>query len=463
MTTTVNGGLSRVTIVAPRTRMDLALPSDIPLADMLPTLLRHAGEELADEGAARGGWALTRLGGRPLDTSRTPLQLEIRDGELLHFVPRQAAAPEVVFDDVVDAVATATQDRGDRWQLANTRRFALLFSAAALLGGAAATLFAGPPHLPGALVASTLALGLLLSATVLSRALGNRPASRLLALVGLAYAGVGGLLMLAGDREVTALGAPQLLLAGTVLLIYGAAATVAVGEAPLFLGAAASGLALSLGASICLIFGAPPAAAAAGVAALAFAIVPALPMFAYRLARLPIPSIPTDPGDLKNDSFAVDGRRILARSELAATFLTGLVATISVIIVGAEVVLAKDGQLNSLLFGGMLAVLLLLRARPFLTQAQRWPVLIAGMLGLGLTAVSAFLAGDGLLRFGAVLGTLVVAALVSLGYGLAVASKQISPVWGRSLDIIEILLIVAVVPLAAWVCGLYGWISTIQP
>ncbi|HEX5540324.1 MAG TPA: type VII secretion integral membrane protein EccD [Micromonospora sp.] len=463
MTSTVNGGLSRVTIVAPKTRMDLALPSDIPLADMLPTLLLHAGEELADEGAARGGWTLTRLGSRPLDTSRTPLQLEIRDGELLHFVPRQAAAPEVVFDDVVDAVATATQDRPGRWQEANTRRFALLLGAAALLGGAAAALFAGPPHLPGALAASAMALALLIAATILSRALADRPASRLLALVGLAYAATAGLLMIAGDRDVTALGSPQVLLAATTLMIYGSAATVAVGDAPIFLGSAAVGLALGVGAAICLAFGATPAAAAAVVAAIAFGAVPALPMFAYRLARLPIPSIPTDPDDLKNDTFSVNGRRILARSDLAATFLTGLVGTVSIIIVGAEAVLARDSRFNSVLLCGLLAILLLLRARPLLTQAQRWPVLIAGALGLGLTALSSFLATDGLLRFGAVLGFLLVAALVSLVYGLAVAGKQISPLWGRALDIIEMLLIVAVVPIAAWVCGLYGWISTIRP
>ena len=41
-TKTATGGLSRITIVAPRTRMDLALPSDVPLADLLPTLLRYA-------------------------------------------------------------------------------------------------------------------------------------------------------------------------------------------------------------------------------------------------------------------------------------------------------------------------------------------------------------------------------------------------------------------------------------
>jgi len=40
--------LCRLTVVAPRTRMDLALPVDATLADVLPTLLRHAGEDPND-------------------------------------------------------------------------------------------------------------------------------------------------------------------------------------------------------------------------------------------------------------------------------------------------------------------------------------------------------------------------------------------------------------------------------
>ncbi|WP_369799365.1 EsaB/YukD family protein [Micromonospora sp. M42] len=94
--------------------MDLALPSDVPLADLLPTLLRYAGEDLADEGVRHGGWALSRLGGQPLDGGRTAAQLGVRDGEVLYFNPRAATAPEIVFDDVVDAVATSTTQRGGR-------------------------------------------------------------------------------------------------------------------------------------------------------------------------------------------------------------------------------------------------------------------------------------------------------------------------------------------------------------
>ncbi|NED57979.1 type VII secretion integral membrane protein EccD, partial [Micromonospora aurantiaca] len=152
-TKTATGGLSRITIVAPRTRMDLALPSDVPLADLLPTLLRYAGEDLADEGVRHGGWALSRLGGQPLDGGRTAAQLGVRDGEVLYFNPRAATAPEIVFDDVVDAVATSTTQRAGAWQVGTTRTFAVLLAASALAAGAVATLLTGPPQLPGAAAA----------------------------------------------------------------------------------------------------------------------------------------------------------------------------------------------------------------------------------------------------------------------------------------------------------------------
>ena len=185
VTRTATGGLSRVTIVAPRRRIDLAVPSDVPLSELLPTLLRHAGEDLADDGARHGGWSLNRLGGPPLDGGRTAGQLGVRDGELLYFRPRDSTAPEIVFDDVVDAVATATNERPGGWQVATTRRFAVLLAGAALLGGAAATLLAGPPHLPGALAALLVAVGLLVTATVLARAVGDSDTGTVLAIVAL--------------------------------------------------------------------------------------------------------------------------------------------------------------------------------------------------------------------------------------------------------------------------------------
>ena len=68
---------SRVTVVAPRTRIDVALPADVAVADLLPMLLDMAKEATPDGGARHGGWCLARLGDSPLDPSRTLASLGV--------------------------------------------------------------------------------------------------------------------------------------------------------------------------------------------------------------------------------------------------------------------------------------------------------------------------------------------------------------------------------------------------
>jgi type VII secretion integral membrane protein EccD len=461
--TVASGGLSKVTIVAPQSRVDLALPANVPLADLLPTLLRYAGPDLADDGVTKGGWVLTRLGGVPLDSSRTTAQLDVRDGELLYFTPRAAAAPEVVFDDVVDAVATGTQERGNRWRPANARRFALGLGVVALLGGALVVLSAGPPQLPGALVGLLVGVALVLTGLVASRALGDSRSGVVFGLIGVVYGGIGGLLVLAGDRPLAELDAADVLVGGAALVVFASLAAVAVADrTPIFLAAAAVGVAVVIGAVIGLVFGGTPAAGAAVVFALAFALLPASPMLSYRMARLPIPTVPADPEELRTDSTVVDGQRVLAQSQRADEFLTAMLGWVSVVGMGAAVVLAVGHRLADLVLCTVLALLLLIRARWFLGLGQRLPLLVAGSAGLGAVALAGFLNTAAVQRLTLVLGALIVLAMISVGYGLAGAGRRISPVWSRVLDIVETLLIVSVVPLAVWVCDLYGWVRSLK-
>jgi type VII secretion integral membrane protein EccD len=459
---TTSTGLSRVTIVAPHTRVDLALPSDIPLADLLPTLLGYAGDRLADDPAAMQGWALSRLGGIALDSSRTPTQLEVRDGELLYLRPRGADNPELVFDDVVDAVATATQERAGRWRPATTRRFGLTLGLAALLGGALAVLFSGPPQLAPGLVGLGVALALLVTAVVLSRAVGDSQTAVAFALTALAYAAVGGLLLFGGDRKLAGLAAPHVLTAATALLLVTAIAAVGVADAaPVFLGAAVCSLALGIGSVIALLTGSGGAGAAAVVVPVALGALPALPMLAYRLGRLPIPSVPGGPEDLKTDTESVDGARVLTSSEHADAFLAGMLSTISAITaVGA--VLVSTASYAGVVLAAVLGLVLLARARWFRSRNQRIPLLVAGAIALGAAAVGGFQPSDSMVRLTAVTGGLLVIAVISISYGLAGAGRKASPMWGRTLDMFEVVLILAVVPLAVWVSGLYDWIRTVR-
>lgn len=465
MANAVKSGLCRVTVIAPKTRIDLALPEDVPLADLAPVLLRYAGEHLADDGQEHGGWVLSRLGSAPLDGARTPLALEIRDGEQLYLTPRSAAAPEVVFDDVVDAIATANNERGGRWGPATSRRLAVSIALCALVLGAAIAALAGPPQLPGALVGLGVGAVLVIAGTVLARALSDSRAGVLVALAALPYGFVGGLLVAADERSIGQLAAPHLLIAASVVLVYAVAAAVGVSDrAEIFLAVVVCAVALAVASGVTALLGAGGEGAGALVAAATLAVTSALPLLAFRLARLPMPTVPSGPEDLKADAESVEGRRVLELSDTADRYLSGLLLATAVIVLGAVLFLVAAGGVLAWSLAGVLALVLIIRARVFLGASQRTPLLIAGFGGLGLLTVGlAAAAPDPLIRLTAVLGGVLTIAVICLVYALSGRSetRRTSPVLGRALDIIEVLLIVAIVPLTLAICGAYTWARAI--
>src|SRR5262245_12745709 len=64
-------GLARVTVNTPHRRVDVALPEQIAIAELLPELLQHAGEGFADEGERHGGWVLRRADGTALSGEKS--------------------------------------------------------------------------------------------------------------------------------------------------------------------------------------------------------------------------------------------------------------------------------------------------------------------------------------------------------------------------------------------------------
>ena len=98
-------GLARVTVNTPHRRVDVALPEQIAIAELLPELLQHAGEAFADEGERHGGWVLRRADGTALTGEKSLHQQGVRDGQVLHLVPARAQWPELEYDDVVEAIA----------------------------------------------------------------------------------------------------------------------------------------------------------------------------------------------------------------------------------------------------------------------------------------------------------------------------------------------------------------------
>ncbi|MEU6249173.1 type VII secretion integral membrane protein EccD [Glycomyces sp. NPDC047010] len=456
---TKSATLSRVTIVSPRTRIDLALPSDIPLSDLLPTILHQAGEYYIDEAGDNGGWILARLGEDALDTGHSCSQLSISDGEMLYLNPADAAKPEIVFDDVIDAVATATEQRGNRWDHLATKRFSVGVGTAALAVGAIAILLTG--HLASAIVGLSIALILVGASALLSRAVGDSRAATYFGITAVLYAGVGGLLI-AADGGLFDLTGPNVLIAASAILLFSVLAMVSVGDmasAPVFIVSILGAVVLGVSTALMMVIPGSSAATAAGIAApLALAILPAAPRLSLTMAMVPTPTLPTTTEELKEgDTEAIDGKRILKLSEHAGNYLEALYSFAAVTGLVSAIALAFSGTMPGLILATILSLVLLSRARTIEDRPARIVMLTGGMGGLAATLAAIFVAsGDSILvRLTVILGALTLLTLIAMVYGLAVAGKKIAPTWGRSLDIIEALLIVSILPLVGWVCNLY--------
>lgn len=61
MNDTQVAGLCRLTVRAPARTIDLAVPADVPVADLLPAVLGYAGDDLAEQGVEHAGWIDLRL------------------------------------------------------------------------------------------------------------------------------------------------------------------------------------------------------------------------------------------------------------------------------------------------------------------------------------------------------------------------------------------------------------------
>src|SRR3712207_9448512 len=108
-------GLARVTISAPQRRIDVALPEHVPLAELLPEVLRHAGEGLADDGEKHGGWVLRRPGGGAFTPSQGLFPPGVRDGGGPHPVPAREERPQPEYAAPAEATAPGASPRRTLW------------------------------------------------------------------------------------------------------------------------------------------------------------------------------------------------------------------------------------------------------------------------------------------------------------------------------------------------------------
>ncbi|WP_245740214.1 type VII secretion integral membrane protein EccD [Nonomuraea maritima] len=449
--------LCHVTIVAPRRRVDLALPVDVPLPHVLPGLLRAVGEAGGDAAAAPG-WVLQRLGGAPFDLGQTLAALGVLDGEILYLRPRQSALPPALYDDVADVVATGVKESTGKWESRHTRALGAGAAAVLLALGVPVLVLSGSPPLGVTVVAGMLAALLLGVAAALSRAVGDSSAGALIGYAALPYAFLAGLEGLVSGSTPSGLGAPHLLaaLTCTALAATIGGAVVADGVAG-FLGAAVAAVAGSVAAAVVMVFAAPPAGVAAMAVTVLIALSPLIPTLAFRIARVPLPAMPTNAEELRADNQRLDSEAILARTAQAGRYATGMVIGIALTAIGALVHLVTTPGWMAGSMAVVLSLVLLLRARVFHGLGQRLWLLCSGLGGLAAMAFT-LADGAGVVGAAAVVMVLLWLAMLVVGLGLWLPSGRLSPFWGRAGEIVDVILLVALFPLALGVLDLYVWI-----
>lgn len=447
----------RVTVVTPTARVDVALPVEGTLAELVPQLVRLAGAAPAVGVAAsvNPGWTLARLGGAPLEPGLTVAGAGVDDGEILYLQPRGRSSAPLLFDDVVDAIASAAQTRRGVWDATVSRRVALVAAVLAFLGAALLVLPAG--HAPWTPVA-TGALGVLLLAGgfAVSRAWGDSLVGVVCGLAAAPVAFLAGLTCLP-DRRLFPFEAGPFALACAAVCIAAVVAVFAVGDrAPVFVGLAVAGGGAAVAAAVTAIVPADAVDTAAVVVAVATGLGTLSPMLSLRLARLPLPRVPADVEVFRADEGSTFGRDVVDQTTAAEQVLAALLAALGALTSGSAVVLLVGGpDVWSWVLAGVAGVAWLLRSRSYVSTEQRIAALCTGVVVLVFGALR-LVASTGAFGVGVGAGVAAVVGAALITYAHRVPGRSRSPYWGRFFDVVEFLCLLAIIPLAGQVLDLYA-------
>ncbi len=456
-----SGEMCRLTICGPASRVELAVPAHVPIADLMPTVLGHLDPALATTGLGHDGWVLQRLGESPLDENQGTAAAGLYDGDLLHLRPRDDQLPVADFDDLVDGVHTGLSARADRWRPALTRQTCLTLAALCGLLALLITTFSGIGTVV-AVCAGAVSLLLIGGADVLARFVdgdSTRPAVTLAA-VGVAGAGVAGAALPSGDAAPVWFAAPSVLTAGTAVAVAAVLARAALGLArPGFLAVACGGVLTALAGLLSVLAGLGGPGAVAVLVTAVLVLTRAAPQLSAWLGGLAAEPVPITPEEFQDGLDPLPSKDVLDRATLADQYLTGFLVVLGVIITGALLVMVSTPRWDTVTLTVLVAGILLFQARELVAVWHRLATMLPSATGL-----VALLLGwtSGLPLPGQIC---VLLGLLSLA-GLAVAGarvlpgRRLVPRWGRWGDILHWLCALTVVPIVLSVTGFLSWASS---
>ncbi|NUT20407.1 MAG: type VII secretion integral membrane protein EccD [Hamadaea sp.] len=447
-------GLARIIVIAPHRRVEMAVPEHVPLAGVLPAVLRHAGRTLAEDGVDHGGWVLRRIDGGRLDPARSLAAQEIFDGETLVLAPRDQHWPEPAFDDVAEAIAERAGRLGLVWSAGATVRTGW-WTAAVVLAAGLVLLASTPANWLTGLTSLLVAAVLLGTAVIDERIDPGLSAARLTAPFAMFYAALGAVLISApAPGELMR---PWPLTAGLAGLLLAAVVGRALVRDDVFFTAGATfGACLAVVAVLAAIDWATVEGAAAVVGGVAALALMTLPRWAMAAGGVPTPPVPTLTGQAEAANPPADllGSAVRRSDRLLTGLLGGACATLAT----CAVLLAMHASGAGLGLIGAIGLICALRSRAFATVRHRVPLLAVGLLALVSLLWYAWSSLSGSVGVTtAVVAAGLAVALIALAAGRRFARRTPSPQLGRLGDWATFLATAAVPILAALVLGLFGF------
>lgn len=449
---TSDPGLRRVTVHAGAQAVDLTLPAAVPVATLIPSIVDILGDRGASPATA-ARYQLSALGAPALPNATTLAQCGIRDGAVLVLHKSSAQPPTPRCDDVAEAVAAAL-DTTARPQCQRTTRLSGALAASCITAGGGLMLVRNAlgtnvtrysDATAGVVAAAGLAA--LLFAVIACRTYRDPIAGLTLSVIATIFGAVAGLLAVPGVPGVHSVLVAAMAAAATSVL-----AMRITGCGGITLTAVACCAVVVAAATLVGAITAAPVPAIGSLATLAsFGLLEVSARMAVLLAglspRLPPALNPDDADALPTTD------RLTTRANRADAWLTSLLAAFA----ASATTVATHGIHRSSMGGIALAAvtgaLLLLRARSADTRRS----LVFAICGITTVATAFTVAADRALEHGPWIAALTaMLAAVAMFLGFVAPALSLSPVTYRTIELLECLALIAMVPLTAWLCGAYS-------
>ncbi|HEY2500102.1 MAG TPA: type VII secretion integral membrane protein EccD [Mycobacterium sp.] len=447
-------GLRRVSVHAGTAVVDLSLPAGVPVATLIPPIVDILEGRDADSSSGLVGrrYHLSLPGASALDTSTTLAQNGIRDGAVMVLSQARTPPPVPRYDDVAEAVSATLDTTARRSNQSRDRQATRLTGAVvaiSLTGVGTVTLIRNAlsgnvTSYRGATagVAALAAFVALLFAAFAHRAHSDSIAGLTLSVIATVFAAAVGFLAVPGAPGVS-----SVLLAAMAAAVMSVLAMRLSGCAGVTLTAVSCFALVVAIAALAGVITAAPLRIVGSVSALVslglLGVAARLSIVLARLSpRLP-PAADLDTADC-----------LAAKAIRADKWLTSLLAGFSCsAAVGAIItVLTGEPRLSCVAFATVTGSVLLLYARSMGTS-RTLTFVISGIATTGITfgviAASAPDHGPSIAAMTAML------AATAIYLGFVAPTMSLSPVVRRSVELLECLALVAMVPLTCWICGLY--------